>query len=132
MVRDPAAFLMDEPLSNLDAKLRVQMRAEITRLQRASAPPRLRHPRPGGGDDDGGPDRGAERRAVQQLGPPLELYARQANTFVARFVGSPPMNILAGTVSDGIFRCEVGTLAVPHGTPDGATNGRLPGPRRPR
>jgi multiple sugar transport system ATP-binding protein len=58
---------------------------------------------------------------LQQLAPPLELYSRPANTFVARFVGSPPMNILAGTVSDGIFRCEVGTLEVPHGTPDGAT-----------
>ena len=58
IVREPAAFLMDEPLSNLDAKLRVQMRAEIKKLQ--SGPrhdDRLRHPRPGRGDDDGRPRR---------------------------------------------------------------------------
>jgi multiple sugar transport system ATP-binding protein len=58
---------------------------------------------------------------LQQLAPPLELYSRPANTFVARFVGSPPMNILTGTVSDGMFRCEVGTLAVPDRSPGGAT-----------
>jgi multiple sugar transport system ATP-binding protein len=58
---------------------------------------------------------------LQQLAPPLELYSRPANTFVARFVGSPPMNLLTGTVSDGLFRCESGTLAVPDRSPGGAT-----------
>ena len=58
IVRQPQVFLMDEPLSNLDAKLRVQMRAEITRLQaRARRDDDLRHARPGRGDDDGRPDR---------------------------------------------------------------------------
>ena len=55
IVREPAVFLFDEPLSNLDAKLRVQMRLEIKRLQRDSAPRALRHPRPGRGDDPGRP-----------------------------------------------------------------------------
>ena len=63
IVRQPAAFLMDEPLSNLDAKLRVQMRAEIARLQRDLARDHdLRHPRPGRGDDDGRPGRRAQGR----------------------------------------------------------------------
>ena len=62
IVREPAVFLMDEPLSNLDAKLRVQTRAEIARLhQRLKTTDRLRHPRPGRGDDDGHADRGHER-----------------------------------------------------------------------
>ena len=66
IVRQPAAFLMDEPLSNLDAKLRVHMRAEISRLQSdLDIDDGLRHPRPGRGDDDGRPGRGhAERRAA--------------------------------------------------------------------
>ena len=63
IVREPTVFLMDEPLSNLDAKLRVQTRAEIARLhQRLAHHDRLRHPRPGRGDDDGRPHRGHERR----------------------------------------------------------------------
>ena len=63
IVREPKAFLMDEPLSNLDAKLRVETRAEILKLQdRARHDDDLRHPRPGRGDDDGRPDRGHERR----------------------------------------------------------------------
>ena len=69
IVREPQAFLMDEPLSNLDAKLRVQMRAEI---QRAPAPPRrdddLRHARPGRGDDDGRPRRRDAQGRLQQVG----------------------------------------------------------------
>jgi multiple sugar transport system ATP-binding protein len=63
-VREPAVFLFDEPLSNLDAKLRVQMRAEIARLHRRLGARRLRHPRPGRGDDDGRSDRHHERGAA--------------------------------------------------------------------
>ena len=63
IVREPKAFLMDEPLSNLDAKLRVQMRAEIARIQQAlKVTTRLRHTRPGRGDDDGQPSRRHARR----------------------------------------------------------------------
>jgi hypothetical protein len=62
MVREPQAFLMDEPLSNLDAKLRVQMRAELQRLHERSDHDGLRHARPGRGDDARRPRRGAARR----------------------------------------------------------------------
>jgi len=99
IVRQPAAFLMDEPLSNLDAKLRVQMRAEISRLQ----------------DDLGVTtvyvthdqveamtmgDRIAVMRKgeLQQVGKPQELYERPDNLFVAGFIGSPAMNMLEATV----------------------------------
>ncbi len=63
IVRDPDVFLMDEPLSNFDAKLRVQMRAELLKLHEDLDDDRLRHPRPGGGDDAGRPDRGHRQRA---------------------------------------------------------------------
>ena len=70
IVRKPSAFLMDEPLSNLDAKLRVQMRAEIARIQRrVRHDDDLRHPRSGRGDDDGRPGRGAERRPDRAMRP---------------------------------------------------------------
>jgi multiple sugar transport system ATP-binding protein len=120
IIRNPAAFLMDEPLSNLDAQLRVRMRLEIKRLQQDLGTTTLYVTH-----DQVEAMTMADRIAVmkdgllQQLAPPLELYSRPANTFVARFVGSPPMNILSGTVSEGMFRCEAGTLAVPEGTPAG-------------
>jgi len=122
IIRNPSAFLMDEPLSNLDAQLRVQMRLEIKRLQQDLGTTTLYVTH-----DQVEAMTMADRIAVlkdgllQQLAPPLELYSRPANTFVARFVGSPPMNILTGTVSDGLFRCESGTLAVPDRSPGGAT-----------
>jgi multiple sugar transport system ATP-binding protein len=120
IIRDPAAFLMDEPLSNLDAQLRVQMRTEIKRLQQDLSATTLYVTH-----DQVEAMTMADRIAVlrdgllQQLAPPLELYARPANTFVARFVGSPPMNILAGTVSEGVFRCAAGAMDVPPATPRG-------------
>ena len=100
IVREPQAFLMDEPLSNLDAKLRVQMRAEIARLQRAARDhDDLRHPRPGRGDDAGRPHRGAARRACcSRSARRSELYDRPANLFVAGFIGSPAMNLLNASV----------------------------------
>src|SRR6266576_3118588 len=114
IIRNPAAFLMDEPLSNLDAQLRVQMRLEIKRLQQDLGTTTLYVTH-----DQVEAMTMADRIAVlkdgllQQLAPPLELYSRPANTFVARFVGSPPMNILAGSVSEGVFRCAAGTMDVP-------------------
>jgi multiple sugar transport system ATP-binding protein len=120
IIRNPAAFLMDEPLSNLDAQLRVQMRTEIKRLQQDLSATTLYVTH-----DQVEAMTMADRIAVlrdgllQQLAPPLVLYAQPANTFVARFVGSPPMNILAGSVSEGVFRCTAGTMDVPPATPRG-------------
>ena len=71
IVRQPQAFLMDEPLSNLDAKLRVQMRAEIKKLQsELGVTTDLRHPRSGRGDDDGRPGLGHAQGELQQVAPP--------------------------------------------------------------
>ena len=92
---------MDEPLSNLDAKLRVAD-AERDRLAPAAnrSPPRLRHPRPGRGDDDGRPGRGhARRRVSSSSAAPQELYEQPANLFVAAFIGSPAMNLFEGAVA---------------------------------
>ncbi len=97
IIREPAVFLMDEPLSNLDAKLRTSMRAEIKRLQRRLAATTLYVTH-----DQSEALTMADLVAVmsagrlQQLAPPEELYDRPANRFVAMFVGNPPMNVLAG------------------------------------
>jgi ABC-type sugar transport system ATPase subunit len=100
IVRRPQAFLMDEPLSNLDAKLRVQTRAELIELRR-----RLRativyvtHDQVEAmtmGDRIAVLDQGV----LQQVGGPQEVYARPANLFVARFIGNPPMNTVTGEVT---------------------------------
>jgi multiple sugar transport system ATP-binding protein len=97
IVREPAAFLLDEPLSNLDAKLRLQMRTELARLQRrlGTTTVYVTH------DQTEAMTLG-ERIAVlrqgeiQQVGSPRGLYARPDNLFVAGFIGSPPMNLLPG------------------------------------
>jgi multiple sugar transport system ATP-binding protein len=113
IVRDPQVFLMDEPLSNLDAKLRIQMRAEILRLQR-----RLRTTMVYVTHDQTEAmtlgDRVAVMRAglLQQVGTPNELYDRPANAFVAGFIGAPAMNFLAGEVSRGELRSALGTVAL--------------------
>jgi multiple sugar transport system ATP-binding protein len=97
IVREPACFLMDEPLSNLDAKLRVVMRGEIKRLQQELATTTLYVTH-----DQAEAMTMADHVAVlhdgklEQLGPPDEIYERPANRFVAEFVGSPPMNVLLG------------------------------------
>jgi multiple sugar transport system ATP-binding protein len=120
IIRHPAAFLMDEPLSNLDAQLRVQMRTEIKTLQRELGITTLYVTH-----DQVEAMTMADQIAVlrngvlQQLAQPLDLYTTPANTFVAQFVGSPAMNIVQGTVQDGTFRCVAGTLAVPPGVPSG-------------
>jgi sn-glycerol 3-phosphate transport system ATP-binding protein len=101
IVREPAVFLFDEPLSNLDAKLRVQMRLEIKRLQRELAVTSIYVTH-----DQVEAMTLADRLVVmnggvaEQIGTPMEVYDRPATTFVAGFIGSPAMNFLSGKVAD--------------------------------
>ncbi len=103
IVREPAAFLFDEPLSNLDAKLRVQMRVEIKRLQRSLATTSVYVTH-----DQMEAMTLADRLVVlnggriEQVGTPIELYERPATTFVATFIGSPSMNLLKPTENSTI------------------------------
>jgi multiple sugar transport system ATP-binding protein len=101
IVREPAAFLMDEPLSNLDAKLRVEMRAEITNIHRRIGAPTLYVTHDQTEAMTMG-DRVAilQAGALEQIGTPLELYERPVNVFVAGFIGSPAMNLLPATLDD--------------------------------
>ncbi|WP_046468210.1 ABC transporter ATP-binding protein [Allosalinactinospora lopnorensis] len=103
IVRSPQAFLMDEPLSNLDAKLRVQMRAEISRIQRDLGVTTIYVTHDQVEAMTLG-DRVAvmKKGVLQQVAPPQELYERPTNIFVAGFIGSPSMNLLQGRLeSDG-------------------------------
>ena len=102
IVREPQAFLMDEPLSNLDAKLRVQTREQISDLQRRLGVTTVYVTHDQTEALTLG-DRIAVLRTgrLQQFGTPQELYLRPANLFVAGFIGSPAMNLVAGTVSEG-------------------------------
>jgi multiple sugar transport system ATP-binding protein len=105
IVREPKVFLFDEPLSNLDAKLRVQMRAEIARLHQ-----RLKttiiyvtHDQVEAmtlGDRIVLLDRGV----IQQVDTPMKIYQRPANQFVASFIGSPAMNFITGQIDEGLFQ----------------------------
>jgi multiple sugar transport system ATP-binding protein len=102
MVRDPKVFLMDEPLSNLDAKLRVAMRAEVAELQRSLRATMfyVTHDQVEAmtmGDRVAVMDGGV----LQQVATPDELYHRPANAFVAGFIGSPPMNRIVAEVRGG-------------------------------
>ncbi|HEX4035646.1 MAG TPA: ATP-binding cassette domain-containing protein [Solirubrobacteraceae bacterium] len=99
IVREPAAFLMDEPLSNLDAALRVQTRAEILTLQKRLATTTIYVTHDQVEAMTMG-DRIAVMRSgvLQQIGTPEEVYTRPANTFVATFIGSPAMNVLPAPV----------------------------------
>ena len=100
IVRHPQVYLMDEPLSNLDAKLRVQTRTELVELQqRLAVDDGLRHPRPGRGDDDGRSRRRAARRDPAAVRRAVTLYHAPANLFVAGFIGSPAMNMLPASAS---------------------------------
>ena len=105
IVREPAVFLMDEPLSNLDAKLRVSTRAQIKHLQHELAVTTVyvTHDQIEAmtlADRVVVMDKGA----IQQVGTPTAIYDRPANTFVAGFIGSPAMNLLNGEIEDGVFR----------------------------
>jgi multiple sugar transport system ATP-binding protein len=121
IVRDPQVFLFDEPLSNLDAKLRVQMRTEIKELHQ-----RLKTTSIYVTHDQIEAMTMADKIVVmrdgivEQIGGPLELYDRPANTFVAGFIGSPAMNMLPGVgrAGNGALRIEfadASTLPLPHG-----------------
>lgn len=115
IVRDPKVFLFDEPLSNLDAKLRVQMRSEIKELQQ-----RLRTTMIYVTHDQIEAMTMADKIVVmrdgliEQIGAPLEVYDRPANQFVAGFIGSPSMNFLPGRLECDVFRTESG-LVLPRG-----------------
>jgi multiple sugar transport system ATP-binding protein len=114
IVRSPQAFLMDEPLSNLDAKLRVQMRTTVARLQNqlGTTTVYVTHDQTEAMTLG---DRVAVLRAgvIQQVGTPEELYERPVNLFVAGFIGSPAMNFLPGTPEDGRLRTALGDVALP-------------------
>jgi multiple sugar transport system ATP-binding protein len=111
IVRDPQVFLFDEPLSNLDAKLRVSMRGEIKALHQrlATTTVYVTH-------DQIEAMTMADKIVVmhdgivEQIGAPLDLYDRPANLFVAGFIGSPAMNFLKGTVEPDGFRTTDGIL----------------------
>ena len=113
IVRDPKAFLMDEPLSNLDAKLRVQMRSEIARLQSrlGTTTVYVTHDQTEAMTLG---DRVVVLRAgeAQQIGTPEELYARPANLFVAGFIGSPAMNFFPATMTDVGIRLPFGDVTL--------------------
>jgi len=104
LVREPRAFLMDEPLSNLDAKLRSSMRVQLKHLQK-----RLQVTTVYVTHDQVEAMTLADRVVVmnqgkiQQIGAPHEIYHDPSNTFVAGFIGSPPMNLISGNVSNGVF-----------------------------
>jgi multiple sugar transport system ATP-binding protein len=102
IVRKPAVYLFDEPLSNLDAKLRVQMRAEIKKLQRRleTTTVYVTH------DQTEAMTMGSRIAVmkdgkIQQVGTPLEIYDHPQNLFVANFIGTPPMNFIQMTIRDG-------------------------------
>ena len=105
IVRDPAAFLMDEPLSNLDAKLRVQMRIEVSRIQTRLETTMIYVTHDQTEAMTLG-DRVAVMRAgvLQQVDTPKNLYEHPDNLFVAGFIGSPSMNFVPGTLEDGSLR----------------------------
>jgi multiple sugar transport system ATP-binding protein len=111
IVRDPKAFLMDEPLSNLDAKLRVQMRTEVSRIQRRLGTTMVYVTHDQTEAMTLG-DRVAVMRTgtIQQAASPQELYDRPANLFVAGFIGSPAMNFMAGTLEEGRLRTPLGDI----------------------
>ncbi|HUK67757.1 MAG TPA: sn-glycerol-3-phosphate ABC transporter ATP-binding protein UgpC [Streptosporangiaceae bacterium] len=111
IVRDPAAFLMDEPLSNLDAKLRVQMRTEVSRIQRRLGTTMVYVTHDQTEAMTLG-DRVAVMRSgiLQQVASPQELYDRPKNLFVAGFIGSPAMNFLFATLEEGKLRTALGDI----------------------
>lgn len=104
IVRDPSVFLLDEPLSNLDAKLRGEMRTELRRLHRqlGATMVHVTH------DQEEAMTLGdrllvMKDGVVQQCGPPARLYEQPANRFVASFIGTPEMNFIEGVIEDGVM-----------------------------
>jgi multiple sugar transport system ATP-binding protein len=115
LVKEPKLFLLDEPLSNLDAALRLRTRVELAQLKQRvdAAVIMVTH-------DQAEAMTLADRvvvmndRTIQQVGPPMEIYNRPANIFVAQFVGSPAMTLLPATLDGG--RGKIATLALGDGT----------------
>ena len=107
IVREPNVFLMDEPLSNLDAKLRVSTRAQIKNLSHELAVTTIYVTH-----DQIEAMTLADRVVVmkqgivQQVGSPTEIYDKPSNAFVASFIGSPAMNLMEGSITDGVFSAE--------------------------
>jgi ABC-type sugar transport system ATPase subunit len=120
LVKEPQVLLLDEPLSNLDAQIRVQARGEIRRLQQELGVTSILVTH-----DQAEALAMADRVAVfstgelQQLATPDDLYRRPANAFVARFVGHPPMNLLDGEFANGQFVMGDVKIPVPRGHPEG-------------
>ncbi|MEL6417090.1 MAG: ABC transporter ATP-binding protein [Pseudomonadota bacterium] len=119
IVREPNVFLMDEPLSNLDAKLRVSTRAQIKNLSHELAVTTIYVTH-----DQIEAMTLADRvvvmknGVVQQVGSPTEIYDKPANSFVASFIGSPAMNLMDGQVTNGVFEAEnvrIGGISAPDG-----------------
>lgn len=123
LVRDPAAFFMDEPIAALDARLREEMRVELKRLQRE-----LNHTLVYVTHDQEEAMSVADRMAIlragriAQVGTPREVYDFPVDRYVAELVGSPPMNFVAGAVEQGVFRAAADglTLAIDPALPSGA------------
>ncbi len=126
IVRNPAAFLMDEPLSNLDAKLRVQMRTEVSRLQTrlGTTTVYVTHDQTEAMTLG---DRVAVMRAgvLQQLGTPGELYENPQNIFVAGFIGSPAMNFMPAHFDGDIVKLPMVDAPVPQATRAAAGEGTV-------
>jgi ABC-type sugar transport system ATPase subunit len=129
LVREPAVFLMDEPLSNLDAKLRVQVRLEVKELVRKTKTTTfyVTHDQVEAmtlGDRVAVLDKGR----LQQVAPPRELYTAPANVFVAGFLGSPPMNLFPSRldVADGRQVLRVSDQALAVGDPPASVPRRVP------
>lgn len=123
LIRNPSMFLLDEPLSNLDAKLRAELRGEIVRLHKLTGKTfvYVTH------DQVEAMTMATQivilhNGVVQQHATPQEIYARPANTYVARFIGSPPMNLMTATVTDG--QPALGPLRFP--APEGLRLGTGP------
>ncbi len=125
IVRNPAAFLMDEPLSNLDAKLRVQMRTEVSRIQQRLGTTTIYVTHDQTEAMTLG-DRVAVMRSgvLQQVGSPMELYNEPKNLFVAGFIGSPAMNFMPATVEGNSVKLPIGDVPLPEGV-SGDTSGTL-------
>lgn len=125
IVRNPSVFLFDEPLSNLDAKLRVQMRAEIAKLQQRlqTTCVYVTH------DQVEAMTMGhricvLNAGKIQQVGTPLELYDHPTNVFVAQFIGTPPMNLIKGVIADGGSNIAATKFKIP--VPKSFANAGLP------
>src|SRR6059036_2796410 len=114
IVRDPSAFLMDEPLSNLDAKLRVQMRTEVSRIQQRLGTTTIYVTHDQTEAMTLG-DRVAVMRSgvLQQVGTPMELYNNPKNLFVAGFIGSPAMNFMPATMDGDSVKLPFETVRLP-------------------